>query len=119
MFTKLDKSSGNILGFKVSGVIKREDYKSLNEEMENVLAEFDSVSILLEFDHFMWELMSAWGKDAKFGMKYAKNIYKMAIVGDRKWQKAMTGLVKPFYAENAEYFHTDEINNAWNWLREG
>jgi hypothetical protein len=54
----------------------------------------------------------------KFGHDYHEKITKMAIVGDKKWEKWLTKLVDPFYASQAKYFHTTEMDAAWDWLRE-
>jgi hypothetical protein len=41
----------------------------------------------------------------------------MAIVGDKKWQERLTAVVDPFYAREAEFFHTAERKAAWQWVQ--
>lgn len=118
MFTKLPESSGNVLGIKVSGVIKRKDYEVIDSEADAILEEYDSMSLLLYFDQFIWEVITAWGKDAAFGAKYGDKVYKMAIVGDKKWQEKIAKWSTPFYGEKAKFFPTEDIEEAWNWVKE-
>jgi len=118
MITKLDQSSGNAIGFKISGTVTKEDYAVMVPEVEALIDREDDINMLIDLSEFHWEQISAWGADMKFGSTYRKKINKMAIVGDKKWQKWLTALVDPFYAREAEFFHTDEADAAWAWLNE-
>jgi hypothetical protein len=42
----------------------------------------------------------------------------MAIVGDKEWEKWLTKLVDPFYAEEGKYFPVEDSAKAWAWLGE-
>ena len=117
MIEKMDQNAGNVLGYKVIGTVKKEDYAALTADVEALLQEHDSIGLLLDLEEFEGEEMKAWGVDLKFGREYRKKIAKMAIVGDKKWQERMTALVDPFYAREAEFFHTAEREAAWQWLQ--
>ena len=118
MIEKLSKSSGNILGYKAIGTIKKEDYKTLIADVEALLQQEESINMLLDMEEFEGEQFKAWGADLKFGREYRKKIAKMAIVGDKKWQEWMTALVDPFFAREAEFFPIEERDAAWEWLQE-
>lgn len=64
------------------------------------------------------EEVKVWLPDMKFGHDFHNKINKMAIVGDKRWEKWLTALAKPFYADEAKFFHPEETDNAWTWLRE-
>ena len=74
--------------------------------------------MLMDMEEFEGEEVKAWSADLKFGHEFRKNIDKMAIVGDKKWEKLMAHLAKLFYAHDAKYFHTVDRDAAWAWLRE-
>ena len=116
MIEKLSESSGNVLGYKVSGKIGKDDYTPLTADVEALLEKEESICLLLDLDDLEGEKANAWGTDLKFGREYHKKIAKMAIVGDKKWQEWMTSLVDPFYAREAEYFPLEERQAAWDWL---
>ena len=42
----------------------------------------------------------------------------MAIVGDKKWEAWLTKLADPFFAGDAKYYHSADVQDAWAWLRE-
>ncbi|HEY53090.1 MAG TPA: STAS/SEC14 domain-containing protein [Caldilineae bacterium] len=118
MIEKLEQSSGNTIGFKVSGTITKKDYAIMVPEVEALVDQEGDINMLLDLSEFHWEEIGAWGADMKFGSTYRKKINKMAIVGDKKWQKWLTHLVDPFYAREAEFFQTEDSEAAWAWLNE-
>lgn len=118
MFKKMSESDGNVLGYQVIGDISKEDYTALVAEVQTIIDAQGSVRMLLDMEQFKSEKASAWGSDLNFGRTYRKLIEKMAIVGDKKWESWMTKLVEPFYAREAKYFHTADIDEAWRWLKE-
>lgn len=117
MIEKMIESAGNIIGFQAVGNIQKEDYAQLTTELEAALTAADSLRLLLDLAEFEGEEMKAWGADLKFGHEFRKKIEKMAIVGDKKWQKWLAALADPFYAREAQYFPTTERDAAWAWLQ--
>lgn len=117
MIEKMNESTGNIIGFKAVGTITKEDYALLTAEVESLIREVGSLCLLLDLETFEGEEFKAWGADLKFGHEFRKKIQKMAIVGDKKWQKWLTSLVDPFYARDARFFPTAEREAAWVWLQ--
>lgn len=118
MIKEINRSSGSVVGYKISGTITREDYETFVPQVQALVKQEGNINMLLDLEGFEWEKVSAWGADMKFGHDYHKKIAKMAIVGDKKWEKWLTKLVDPFYAIQAKYFHTTEMDAAWDWLRE-
>lgn len=119
MFEKLSESSGSVIGYKVVGKIRVEDYQQLNQEVQALVDQYDDdVCLLLDLQEFAGEEVKAWLPDLKFGHRFHDKIDKMAIVGDKRWEKWLTALVDPFYANDAKFFHPEEMDKAWAWLRE-
>lgn len=117
MIEKLDGSADNVLGFKVSGKIKKDDYDELVPTVKAAVDSAGSVNLLLDMTEFKWEAISAWGADVRFGHDYRKKIGKMAIVGDKRWEKWLAKAAAPFYANEAKYFTSADIDAAWTWVR--
>lgn len=119
MLEKLSESSGRIVGYKVVGKVTPEDYQQLNPEVQALVDEYDDdVCLLLDMQEFAGEEAKAWLPDLKFGHRFHDKIAKMAIVGDKRWQKWLTALADPFYAKDAKLFHPEQTDEAWAWLRE-
>jgi hypothetical protein len=114
MLETMDKGSGNVVGYKISGTMTKEDYATLDPAVDAVIDEYGSINLLLDLTEFRWEKVNAWSTDLAFGKKYKDKIEKMALVGNKKWEKAMATAAQPFYAKAIQYFETDD--DAWDWL---
>ncbi len=112
--TTMDRSGGNTLGFKVSGDVTKADYEVLTPAVEKAVGQHGSVNVLLDLTGFHWEKISAWAADLHFGHEFHDKIERMAIVGDKKWEKYLAHLASPFYAKDSKYF--DDAADAWTWL---
>jgi hypothetical protein len=62
--------------------------------------------------------MEAWLDDLVTGLEFRQIIEKMAIVGDKTWERLATQLARPFYARDAKFFDVADIAGAWSWLRQ-
>jgi len=118
MFEQMSKSSRNVVGYKAIGTITASDYKSLEPEVKALVEKEGSIRMLIDMSEFKWEKVEAWISDLRFGSEFHNKIDKMAIVGDKSWEKWITHLAKPFYARDAKYFKSADIDKAWAWLRE-
>jgi hypothetical protein len=118
MITQLPQSTDRTLGFKLSGKLHDEDYQHFVPIVEAAVAKSGKVRILAEFEDFHgWDMHALWD-DTKFSMKYCSDVEKVAIVGDRAWEKWMATICKPFTQAKIEYFDVKEIDRAWASLAE-
>lgn len=106
----------NNLGIKLSGDIDKLDYKQFVPIVENLVEKKEKINLLLDLSSFKWEKLDAWGNDFHFGVKYRNKIIKMAIVGDKEWEKWMTKFCAPFYSQGAKYFNSSDLDSARKWL---
>ena len=118
MFKKLSKSEGNVVGYQMIGQITKDDYQALVPKVEALVERAGNIRLLLDMEQFAGEEASAWGADLKFGRTFRKKIDKLAIVGDKRWEKWLASLADPFYAKEATFFKVEERERAWAWLRE-
>ncbi len=118
MFEKMAESSGNVVGYKAVGTLTASDYKKLGSEIKELVEKQGSIRMLIDMAEFKWEKVEAWIPEVKLGREYQNKIDKMAIVGDKTWEKWLTNYVKHFYARDAKYFKSTEVDKAWSWLRQ-
>jgi hypothetical protein len=110
--------SRNILTVRVSGKLAREDYRDFVPEIERLLVEHGKLRILLEMvDFHGWEPGALW-EDIKFDLRHFTHLDRLAMVGDRRWEKAMSIFCKPFTTAKIRYFDRKEIDQARTWLEE-
>jgi hypothetical protein len=116
---KIHKSSGNIIGFNVSGKLSDEDYKNLViPEIEKAIEKFGEICLLWEMEKFHgWDASAAWD-DLKILRKYKKTIMRIAVVGDKDWERWLEKTVKLFTKAEVRYFDHARRQRAWIWLKE-
>ncbi len=108
----------NILTMHLSGKLTKDDYDRFVPEIESMIKAHDKVSILVVLDDFHgWTTAAAW-EDAKFGLRHYSDVERMAMVGDKRWEKGMALLLKPFTKAKVKYFDISEIAAAKAWITE-
>jgi hypothetical protein len=75
--------------------------------------------LFVQFEDFQgWDPHAVWD-DTKFAFKHYSDFDRIALVGDRRWEKWMAQVCKPFTRAEVRYFDASQIDDAWAWLREG
>jgi hypothetical protein len=62
--------------------------------------------------------MRALWEDIKFDVKHFSDIERIAMVGERKWQKGMATFCKPFTTAKVRYFERSDLEAAREWIGE-
>ena len=109
--------SGNFVEVKVTGKLTKESYEKFVPVVEGQLKEHGVVRMLFSMHDFHgWTAGALW-EDIKFGAHHWKDIERLALVGETKWQKGMAVFCKPFTKAKIEYFDQDKIAEARQWVR--
>jgi hypothetical protein len=98
------------------GTITKENYAVITGGLDGLLQKENVVCLLLDMEAFEGEEFKAWDADLKFGRTYPKQISKMAIVGDKKWQEGLPSLADSLIAREAKFFPAANREAAWEWL---
>jgi SpoIIAA-like len=118
MIEQLPQSTDKILGFKLSGKLHDEDYKHFVPVIEAAVAKQGKIRILAQFHDFHgWDLHALWD-DIKFSTEYCFDVERIALVGEKAWEKWMATICKPFTMAKIKYFDASQIEAAWAWLKE-
>jgi ubiquinone/menaquinone biosynthesis C-methylase UbiE len=114
----IEKNRGRILEVHVSGKLTLTDYRRFVPEFERLAQEHGEICILFEMDNFHgWNAAALWA-DIKFDLKHFAAIERLAIVGDRRWQKWMSEFCRPFTTAEIRYFKSSAASEARAWLDE-
>jgi hypothetical protein len=118
MIEQLPSDSPKVLGFKMSGKLHDEDYKTFVPVIDAAVAKEGKVRLLAQFHDFHgWDLHALWD-DVKFATTHCTKIDRIALVGDRKWEEWMAKVCKPFTLAKIRYFDAADVGAAWAWLGE-
>ena len=66
-------------------------------------------------DFHGWTVGAMW-EDTKFALHHFRDIERLAVVGEKKWQKGMATFCKPFTKAVIKYFDHAEAAEAQKWV---
>jgi len=109
---------GKVVKVIASGKLTRNSYDSFTPELDSLIETHGKIRLIFEMIHFEgWTLGAAW-QDLKFSCKHFNHIERIAIVGDHRWEKAMTVVCKPFTKAKIRYFSIASSEGAMEWIAE-
>lgn len=118
MIEPLSGPSDKVLGFKLSGKLHHEDYKTFVPAID-AAAQQGKVRLLAQFEDFHgWDLQALWD-DIKFSTTHCTKFERIALVGEKKWESWMSKICKPFTMAKIHYFEASQLAEAWAWAAEG
>lgn len=118
MIEKLSRGSDRAVGFKLSGKLHDEDYKTFTPLVDAAIAKDGKARILAWFHDFHgWDAHALWD-DIKFSTTHCTKIEKIALVGEKSWEAGMAKVCKPFTMAKIKYFDAADIDAAWKWVEE-
>jgi len=109
---------GKILEVDLHGKLNREDYERIGPDAEALIKRYGRIRILVTMHDFDgWDASGLW-EDFKFDFKHFNHVERLAMVGDRDWQKWMANFCKPFTTAKVHFFPFEQIDQAHEWLEE-
>ena len=92
-----EENGGKILAVHVSGKLAKADYEHFVPEFERLVRQHGKLRLLFDMKHFA-------------------DIERLAMVGEKKWQKGMATFCKPFTTATIRYFDHADAAEARKWL---
>lgn len=118
MIQQLTGLPEHTVGFKMSGKLHDADYKTFVPLVDAEIAKEGKINLLGQFHDFHgWDMHALWD-DIKFATTHCTKIKKIAMVGEKSWQKWMVQVCKPFTMAKIRYFDAAQIEDAKKWLAE-
>jgi len=114
----IETADNKTLEVKASGKLSAEDYQILEPGVDSFIESEGKIKILFQMHDFHgWEVGAVW-EDIKFATKHCAHISKVAMVGEKTWEKWMAVICKPFTLSSIKYFDAGEEDAARAWLAE-
>ncbi|HSR70459.1 MAG TPA: STAS/SEC14 domain-containing protein [Acidobacteriota bacterium] len=114
-----EKAAGKILEVMLTGKLEKEDYKAFAPEVDRLVKKHGKLRVLCVMEDFHgWTAGALW-EDVKVDLKHFNDIERLALVGDKKWQKGMAVFCKPFTTAEVRYYEKPRLADARRWIEEG
>jgi len=112
-----EEDGGKVLVVKLSGKLTKEDYAQFGGEVDRLIQQHGKLRILCQMHDFHgWEMGALW-EDIKFDFKHFRDIERLALVGESKWQHGMAVFCKPFTSAKIQYFDHTKLDEALAWVK--
>lgn len=109
---------GKLLEVHLTGKLAREDYEELVPAVERLVTQHGKIDLLVAMHDFHgWTAGALW-EDTKFAVHHYRDVKRLALVGETKWQAGMATFCKPFTTAKVRYFESSEAVAARGWLAE-
>ena len=113
-----EENDGKVLIVHVSGKLVKTDYEHLVPEFERLVRQHGKLRVLISMNDFHGLDVGALWEELKFDIKHFADYERLAVLGDKKWQQAMTTFFKPFTKATIRYFDLADVAVARRWLLE-
>jgi hypothetical protein len=111
-----EENEGRLLAVHVSGKLEKADYEHFVPEFERLVRQHGKLRILFDMTEFHgWTVGALW-EDTKFAMHHFRDIDRLAVVGEKKWQAGMATFCKPFTKATIQYYDHADAAEARKWL---
>lgn len=117
MFQFIPVREDNIFAVRMSGRLTHEEYQAFLPELTKLIKRYGKLSLLIELDQFEGADLAAMKDDFVFGVGNQDKFEKIAIVGDKLWERWGVNIGKLFVDAEMKYFDKRVADEAWDWLR--
>jgi hypothetical protein len=116
MITVASEEESNILSVAVSGTLTKADYEDFVPMVEAWIRQRNKPRIFIEYENFHgWTPVALW-EDIKFGAKHFDDVDRIAMVGEKSWEKGMAVFCELFTTAEVGYFPTSDKEVAKQWI---
>jgi len=118
MIEQLPLTADGVLAFKLSGKLHDADYQHFVPTIDAALVTHPKVRLLAQFHDFQgWDARALWD-DIKFSTTHCTKIERIALVGEKTWEKWMAVVCRPFTLAKIKYFDAAQFDDACKWIQE-
>lgn len=106
------------LSIYASGKLDENDYPGMTAAFDHYVQQHGSARVLLDMTAMEGWKANAIGPELRFDSKHLGSISRLAIVGSKEWQHALTSVSKPFTNAEIRYYDSADAAEAKDWLRQ-
>lgn len=117
MYERLERGGEAVLGYEVTDRVTEAELQAMIQEMEAVIDEQGSVSLLVYVPSFPSFELRALDDDLGFWFDHRRDLDRYAVVGDSRLMRWASELGDRFTRVEIRYFGETEMDDAWEWVR--
>ena len=107
----------NVIEIDLRGKVSKDDYQRFVPKVAEAIRQHGKIRVLVHMQDFHgWTPGGLW-EDIKFDVKHFNDFERIAFVGDKRWEAAMSAFCKPFTTALIRFFDPAQMESARSWLR--
>ncbi len=100
------------------GKLEPSAYDGVSDEIDGLMSGADPVRLLLDLREFDgWSGLSALGDHLSLVRDHRRVPERIAIIGDRTWQRLAEKVLSQFVNARTMFFEADDVEGAKAWIR--
>lgn len=116
MYKIMAESKDKVIGIHILGEITKKQKKQISETLEEKITAFGNIRLLLVIDPAGVSDHESLLEEMNFVKLFSDKVERLAVVGDRVWEKTWIALFGLFARIPSEYFDRSQIKTAWHWI---
>jgi hypothetical protein len=109
-------NEGDVVIARLLGKLEPSAYGGIDEEIDNLMSRIEHVRLVLDLREFDgWSGLSAMGEHLSLIREYRRAPERIAVVGDKAWQKMAERVMAQFVNAKAKFFDRDDYKGAVAW----
>jgi hypothetical protein len=107
---------GDVVLVRLLGKLEPSAYDGIDEEIDNLMSRIEHVRLVLDLREFDgWSGLSAMGEHLSLIREHRRTPERIAVVGDKAWQKMAERVMAQFVNASAKFFDRDDYKGAVAW----
>jgi len=116
MYERLNRCAGEALGYRITRPLSREEVARIAAELEGTIAFSGKIRVLIDLQAFPYADLGALWEDLKFGVRHARDLRRLALVGGAEVERWATRIFAALTLTQCRCFDPGEVDAAWTWL---
>lgn len=113
---QVTESRGNVLEMEARGKLTSSDLHGMEDTFQTLVHKHGKIRVLFIMRDFHgWE-PAAFRDEVKCDVKHLSEIERLAMVGDKQWEKFLAVFSRPFTSAEIRYFDESALPAARAWL---
>ena len=114
------EQDGVVIKVRLLGELEPVAYEGISADIDNLMSKSESVRLMIDLSEFDgWTGISALGDHLSLAREHRHIPERIAIIGDKAWQRYAPRLMGRFMNGEARFFESGDIKQASDWLKGG
>lgn len=115
----IERRADGVLHIVADGQLTAEDFGDFTPRFDALAGEGPTPMLVELGPAFSgWSLGGLWS-DLKFDLKHRRQFGRIAVLGDKSWQRRVTEVSDPLFPGELRFFEISDRDEAEQWLRGG